>query len=114
MLTFSCSALAQDVLLDIGVTMGGGEVRESQLELTLGEEVAVPANSDYRLVVLPSLLENGRLRLAFRLYEPDPNAEEPISSPIVEVADGSQAKIAQGSEPPGPSTFAILFTPHLQ
>jgi hypothetical protein len=113
-LFFAFPAIAQDVLLDIEVTMGGGEVRESQLELTFGEEANVPANSDYRLVVVPTLLESGRLRFTFKLYEPATSVEEPISSPIVEVVDGRQAKIAQGTEPPGPSTLAIQLTPHLQ
>ena len=111
---FAFPAIAQDLLLDIQVTLGGGDIRESQLELTLGDEATVPANSDYRLVVVPTLLENNRLRLAFRLYVPDPSVDEPISSPIIEVVDGRQAQIAQGTEPPSPSTLAIQLTPHLQ
>jgi hypothetical protein len=107
-------ANAQDLDIAMTIAVAGGEPVSEELEAFLGEENSLSVEGPFRWVVVPSLTNNGMVMLEFLRYDRNNEDAEPISGPRLATANGREAKVEQGTQPPGASNISITATPRLR
>ena len=108
---------AQQVLLDVGITRSDGDNLNqfnSQMLLDSGEETELPMEGEFNVVLAPTLLANGEVVLAIRLYELRESAYELIGEPRLVTSDGTAAEIAVLAGPNSERIYRIAVTPQVQ
>lgn len=108
---------AQQVLLDVGITRTEG-VNEnqfkSQMLLDSGQEIELPMEGQFNVVLAPTILDDGEVVLSIRLYEYRDSAYELIGEPRLVTSDGTAAEIAVSAGSGSDRVYRIAITPQVQ
>lgn len=86
------SVLAEDVMLDVGLSLNDERQRATLLTAE-GEDAEIRLDDSFRLVILPKVRRDGSILLATRIYESDGRGYVLISDPELATADGEVAEI---------------------
>lgn len=108
------SAVAQQVLLDLGVTMNEQNEYFSQVLLDDGENIELRMDGIFSLVVTPTIARDGEVVVAFKVYEYRDDDYQLLSEPRVVALSGEEAAIELGADSERGSRFRIAFTPQIQ
>jgi transcriptional regulator with XRE-family HTH domain len=123
---FLGSVFAQQVLLDVGVTVeeqavgetteAGRDLRIFRTQLLLGdsEEMDLPLEGEFNLVIAPSILRGGKVLLSVKLYEHHDYGFELIGEPRVITAGGEEIEVffPVGENPK--RAYRIAIRPQIQ
>ena len=108
---------AQQVLLDVGITRSEG-VNEnqfkSQMLLDSGQEIELPMEGQFNVVLAPTILDDGDVVLSIRLYEYRDSAYELIGEPRLVTSDGTAAEIAVSAGSDSDRIYRIAVTPQVR
>jgi transcriptional regulator with XRE-family HTH domain len=108
---------AQQVLLDVGVTRSEGDNLNrfnSQMLLDDGEEIELPMEGEFNVVLAPTVLANGEVVLSIKLYEFRDSVYELIGEPRLVTSDGTAAEIAVSAGSDSERIYQIAITPQVQ
>jgi len=105
---------AQDVVLDVKTTVGTSSPVSGQHTVAAGSEVALHTGSIYRVVAVPTVLPSGQVQLAVKVFDATSTSSAPVSSPTMIIAQGQEATMAQGTEPPNAKNLKLQVTPRLK
>lgn len=108
---------AQQVLLDVGITRSQGATENrynSQMLLDNGEEIELPLEGVFNVVLAPTVLADGEVVLSIKLYEYRDNAYQLIGEPRLVTSDGTAAEIAVSAGADTARSYRIAITPRIQ
>lgn len=113
LLTLNRVALAdQDVLLEVDAVVNGEHQTEAQVLNRAGENTEVMIWEDYRLIVAPTALENGDVRMALQIQRLEGGEYVKVASPRIVTPNGKQAIVESGWR--DGDTIVIEITPTIQ
>jgi transcriptional regulator with XRE-family HTH domain len=104
------AAVAGQVLLDVGLNIDGTELGKNQLITAEGKDAEIRLDGQLRLVLLPTINEDGSVALAMQVYEFKGGTFVLMSRPKMFVADNNRAEVHLTSS--GGSVIRIAVTPH--
>jgi len=107
---FSSNGWAEQVLLDVGVSQNDKEMTNGQLLTAEGKEAEMRINDTVRVVIIPTIQDNGKVFLSVRIYETVDGNSILLSEPKLITADHKEAEIRIEGE--SGSSIRILVTPH--
>lgn len=124
MLSFSCAAMAQDVVLKIGVKVGEDRPQVSEHRIAAGTEVAIHTGAVYRIMVKPMVTSATSVQLYFKVLDAASGAT--VSGPMITAQVGQKATymyrscpfdrqrcLAQGTDAPHPEDIPMDVTKSL-
>jgi transcriptional regulator with XRE-family HTH domain len=122
---FFQSAFAEQVLLDVSITreqavLGqdsktGTDVRNYQTQLVLesGEEMAMPKEGEFNLVIASTVLDGGKVLLSVKLYEYREQGFELVGEPRVVTSDGKEIEMAFPTRENPERRYRVAVTPQI-
>lgn len=108
---FAQSVFAKDVMLNIGLTLNDEDRGMSRLLTAEGKDAEVRVEGLMRLVVIPTIRDDGSIFLAAQVYESNGQDFVLISEPKVATANEKAAEIRISSD--RGNSFRLLITPSL-
>ena len=123
-LVFS-NAVAQRVLLDVGVTEEAfrGETSESGVDvrsfkslllLESGEESDLPLEEEFNLVISPSILDDGKVVLSLKFYQHRDHGFELVGEPRVVTPSGEEVEVQFVISEDPRHTYRVAMKPQIQ
>ena len=109
--------LAEQVLLDVGITtLDDGYVRyvETQMLLEDGEESDLPMEGPFYLVIVPTVLKDGKVILAVKFSELQDDRYELLGEPRAITPSGEEVEIVIAAGEGEQRTYKIAITPQVQ
>ena len=106
------TVVADQVMLDVGVTVNEENQTASQVITNEGEDAVIQIEDQYRLLISPTVGDNGDVFLAVRLLKSDGDEFVQIAQPRIVTPDGEQAVIRSVKE--GGDSIYIKITPNVQ
>ena len=109
---------AEQILLDVGITISDQDdlnEYKTQLLLDEGEELDLPMEGVFNLVVVPTILEDGKVIMAVKLYEYHKDrGYELTGEPKVITPGGQEAEVVISSASGEERSYRISITPQIQ
>ena len=100
---------AEQVMLHVGVSQNNGALEEGQLLIAEGKEAEMRMDDSVRVLIAPTIQDDGKVFLAVRIFELLDGKSTLISEPRLITADNKEAEIrVDGSTG---NTFRVLVTP---
>ena len=106
------TVVADQVMLDVGVTINEENQTASQVTTNEGEDAVIQIGDQYRLLISPTIGDNGDVYLAIRLLKSDGDEYVQIAQPRIVTADRQEAVIRSARE--GGDSIYIKITPTVQ
>lgn len=106
------TVVADQVMLDVGITVNEENQLASKVLANTGEEVLIQVDDQYRLLISPTLESNGDVSLAISLLKSNGVDYVQIAQPRVITPDREAAVIRSSSE--GGDSIYIRITPDVQ
>ena len=106
------TALAEPIMLDVGVSLDSEETRLSRLLVDTGRDAEIRIDGVVRIVIVPTIRDDGSILLTTSIFEYADGGQRLLSEPRVATADGMEAEIRLGSD--AGHFYRFLITPHLQ
>ncbi len=103
---------ADQVMLDVGVTVNEENQTVSQVTTNEGEDAVIQIEDQYRLLISPTVGDNGEVYLAVRLLKSDGDEYVQIAQPRLVTPDREEAVIRSVRE--GGDSIYIKITPTVQ
>lgn len=110
-LIFAATSGAQEIELKVRTEVGQEKAQLSEHRIKSGTEAAIHAGNMYRIMVTPTVANDGLVQLSFRVL--DAVSGNPVFSPSLMVGVGQTASSAMGSAQPDPRNLKIEVTPSL-
>jgi transcriptional regulator with XRE-family HTH domain len=107
---FARDAIAAQVMLDVGVSIGGAEASQSQLTTSEGEGAEIRLEGQLRVILQPSINADGSVALAIQILEFTGEDFVLAATPKIFVADNDRAEI-QVTSPLG-RVIRLAIRPH--
>ncbi len=101
---------ADEVMLDVGISLDDAPVSQSRLATDTGVAAEVVVQDLLRLSLEPTLTDDGKIRLAAQIFRFHDGRFELVSSPILVTVDGKEAEIRLVSD--DGSVLRMLLTPY--
>jgi transcriptional regulator with XRE-family HTH domain len=105
------SVLADDVMLNVGLTLNDQE-RQVSLLTAEGKDAEVVVEGLLRLIILPTIQADGRVYLATRIYEVEGASDVLVSQPEFATANDEEVEVRVSTD--RGNVFTVLITPHIQ
>ena len=103
-------AVAGQLLLDVGLNIDGTELGKNQLITAEGKDAEIRLDGQLRLVLLPTINQDGSVALAMQVYEFKGGEFVLMSKPKLFVADNKRAEVHLASS--AGRVIKIAVTPH--
>lgn len=104
------TALAEEVVLDVGVSWNDEDERSVRVLAEEGEDAEIRIDDVVRIVIVPTIRDDGSILLSARIYEFDDGEPMLLSEPRVATREDEVAEIRQGSE--SGNVYSFLITPN--
>lgn len=109
-LIFTSNSWAEQVMLDVGVSLNDEEMTAGQLLIAEGNEAEMRINDAVRVVITPTIQDDGKVFLSARIYEIVDGKSFLLSEPKLITANDKQAEIRIKGE--SGISLKVLITPH--
>jgi transcriptional regulator with XRE-family HTH domain len=108
---FSGNSRAEQVMLDVGISQNNEDMREGQLLTADGKEAEIQVNDIVRVLITPTIQDDGKVFLSVQIYEIVGGKSVLISEPKLITANNKEAEIRLNGDNTG-NTFKVVVTPH--
>lgn len=108
--------LAEQVMLDVGIKLSDNStVNEFKTQALLdeGQELALPMDGMFNLVLMPKVLDDGKVIVAVKLYEFRDQEYELLGEPRVIASGGEEAEILIPADAEGQRNYRIVILPQI-
>ena len=114
------TALAEEIMLDVGVSWNDEEERANgviteravRVIIEEGEDAEVRIDDILRIVIVPTIRDDGSILLTTQIYEFEEGEMALLSEPRVATLTDEEARIEQGSD--SGNVYSFQITPHLE
>lgn len=109
--------MAENVLLDVGITTtNNDDVTHVMTQMLLedGEESDLPMEGPFYLVVVPTVLEDGKVILAVKFSEFQNDSYELLGEPRVITPSGEEVEIVIAASEGAQREYRIAITPQIK
>jgi transcriptional regulator with XRE-family HTH domain len=121
---FSAGVFAEQILVDVGITMEGAvgendalgkDVRNFRTQMVLddGEEKELPVEGEFNLVIIPSVLDDGKVIVIVKLYEYRDRGLELLAEPRVVTPSGEQTEVLFEQNKKSQRTYRVVIKPQV-
>jgi transcriptional regulator with XRE-family HTH domain len=107
---FTRSAIAAEVVLDVGLSIDGVDTSRSRVVTVEGKDAEIRLEGQLRVTLMPTINEDGSVALAIRVFEFSGTDFVLVSQPKMFVADNKRADVHVTS--PRGSVIRLAITPH--
>ena len=106
------TAIAEQVMLDVGISWNDVEERTMRLLTEEGDEAEIRIDDVLTIVIVPTIRDDGSILLSARIYEVAEGESKLLSEPRVATLKDNVAEIRYGSD--SANVYSFLITPSLQ
>lgn len=106
------TAVAEQVMLDVGISWNDAEERTMRLLTEEGDEAEIRIEDVLTIVIVPTIRDDGSILLSARIFEISEGESKLLSEPRVATLKDNVAEIRQGSD--SGRVYSFLITPSLQ
>lgn len=108
------SVVAEQVMLDIGVTLGNQDEYLTRVLLASGEQMDLRRDGLFNLNVMPAVMGDGRVGVAFAVFAYRDGEYELVGEPRLVALNEQQSVVHVGAQGASGERYRIAVTPTIQ